>query len=321
MPSLKQKSKPAGANLTLLAVLVAVVAAMAMPAAGLAAPPPEPEPPQLSFEPGSHDFGLQPINNGSGQANFQLRNNGSEVVQVNSIEITGSGSEAFFTNTNCPGYNLQPGETCYVQVYFSPHDTSEYVAQLRANAGPYSFTADLSGRGGQAMITPVSNPTDFGSTPVGSAGVTHEIALTNVGNMPGGAFIAVIAGGAVGSFQLLDENCTGHLLVPGATCTLQVRFRPLSEGAKTAMLGLFGDSDGGTQIVLTGVGSAAEPAADEAPPANGTSSVNAAPESAATTQARTHRRRPRIRRQHRRANLHSAHRAVGVGGGSGPEGR
>ena len=80
MPSLKQKSKPAGANLTLLAVLVAVVAAMAMPAAGLAAPPPEPEPPQLSFEPGSHDFGLQPINNGSGQANFQLRNNGSEVV-------------------------------------------------------------------------------------------------------------------------------------------------------------------------------------------------------------------------------------------------
>lgn len=319
MPSLKQKSKPARTNLTLLAVLAAAVAAMAMPAAGLAAPPPGPEPPQLSFDPGSYDFGLQPVNNGSAQASFQLRNNGSEAVQVNSIEIAGSGSEAFYTNTNCPGYNLQPNETCYVQVYFGPHNTSEYVAQLRANAGPYSFTADLTGTGGQAMITPPANPTDFGSAAVGSAGVTDEIALTNVGNMPGGAFIAVIAGGAVGSFQLLDENCTGHMLAPRATCTLQVRFRPLSEGVKTAMLGLFGDSDGGTQIALTGVGTAPEPVTSPALPVSGTSSVSAAPESAATP-ARIHRRRPRIRRR-RRANLHSAHRVAPANLSNGSEGR
>src|SRR5262249_60648922 len=92
----------------------------------------------------------------------------------------------------------------------------------------------------------------------GSAGTTREITIANTGNMPGGAFIAVIAGGAVGSFHLLDENCTGVELVPAATCTIQVRFQPLSEGVKKATLGLFGDNDGGTGVVLTGVGAAAD---------------------------------------------------------------
>ena len=234
-------------------MLFAFLAAIAVrPAAGLAAPIGPPEPPQLAFEPGSYDFGLQSVNNGSSQANFQLRNTGGEAAQVNLVEISGPGSEAFWTNTNCFGFNLQPNETCYVHVYFGPRDAREYSAQLRANVGPYSFAADLAGTGGRAGLAPAFNPTDFGVAKVGSVGVTHEIAVSNTGNMPGGAFIAVIAGGAVGSFQLLDENCTGRELAPAATCTLQVRFRPLSEGVKTATLGLFGDQDGGTQIVLTG---------------------------------------------------------------------
>jgi hypothetical protein len=119
--------------------------------------------------------------------------------------------------------------------------------------------------------------------------------------------------GAVGSYQLLDENCTGHPLAPAATCTLQVRFRPLSEGVKTASLGLFGESDGGTQVILTGVGSAPEPAAY--PPASAGSSANAGTVAGppAPRLAKPHRRRPRIiRRRHRRADLHVAHRVLGA---------
>ncbi len=305
-------------------MLFTVLAVIAVrPAAGLAAPV-EPEPPQLSFEPGSYDFGLQSVNNGNSQANFQLRNTGTEAAQVNSIEITGSGSEAFWTNTNCFGYNLQPNETCYVQVYFGPRDAREYTAQLRANVGPYAFTADLTGTGGRAILEPASNPTDFGVAKVGSAGVVQEIRVTNTGNMPGGAFIAVIAGGAVGSYQLLDENCTGHELMPAATCTLQIRFRPLSEGVKTAMLGLFGDSDGGAQIVLTGVGAAADPLPDSAPAsasAADTASTNVVAGPPASSAGKPRKRRPKIRRQHRRANLNSAHRAAGKHLKSAPEGR
>lgn len=304
MPSIQQKSKPAITTLFSLALLVAVTAVMAMPAVGFAAPPVEPEPPQLAFEPGSYDFGLQPVNNNS-QANFQLRNTGSEEAHVDSVGISPPGDESFWTNTNCPGMTLRPNETCSVQVYFSPRNATDYAVQLRANVGPYSFTADLTGTGGQAILAPAFNPTDFGVAAVGSAGVTHEIRVSNVGNLPGGAFIAVIAGGAVGSFQLLDENCTGHELAPAATCTLQVRFRPLSEGVKTATLGLFGDQDGGTQIVLTGVGTAPEPASS--PPSGPAASASPAATVAASTpvarrRAKTHRGK-RIHRRHHRVAL------------------
>jgi hypothetical protein len=147
-----------------------------------------------------------------------------------------------------------------VQVSFNPYEVAPFSAQLRAqsDAGT-SFTADLGGEGGRPELTVATNPTNFGSVPIESGGVTKTIDVTNEGNMPGGVFIAVISGGAIGSFHLLDENCTGIPLSPEATCNLQVNFDPISTGAKTARLFLAGDGDGGAQITLTGVGLEAEP--------------------------------------------------------------
>jgi hypothetical protein len=238
---------------------------LALPAAAAAAPSGEPGPPQLAFEPGSYDFGLRRVNSEAGQAYLQLRNNGEAVAPVYSLEIAGSGSSSFWIGqSSCYGANLNPSETCSVQVNFNPNDATIYEAQLRAGSeGGTSFSAGLSGEGGRAEVGPVSDPTSFGAAAVGSTGVTRTIEIINRGNYPGGAFIAIVAGGAVGSFHLLDENCTGIPLDPEATCTLLVNFQPLSTGVKTARLVLFGDSDGGSQITLTGIGTEAE---DEAGP-------------------------------------------------------
>jgi hypothetical protein len=319
MLSLRQKSKSARTTFILLGFFVTVLATMAIrPVASLAEPPEPAEPPQLSFEPGSYDFGMQPLNWGSTQTNFQLRNTGAEAFQVGSSEIVGPGSGAFWTGgSNCYGSVLLPGEACYAQIYFGPYDATEFTAQFKVNVGSYSFSADLSGVGGRAILAPATGSTDFGVAPVGSAGTTREIQVSNLGNMAGGVFIAVVSGGAVGSFQLLDENCTGVELAPAATCTLQVRFRPLSEGVKKATLSLFGDSDGGTQIVLTGVGSApdppkADPHSNPAPGAPGSAaaaapsvvevSVNHGRPRKAKHKPKVHRWRPR----HRRAAVHTA---------------
>ncbi|HEY5815338.1 MAG TPA: choice-of-anchor D domain-containing protein [Solirubrobacterales bacterium] len=253
-------SKSAGRRFafSLLAMLL-----VALAAASFAAAAPEegeegtPAPPQLVFEPDHYDFGLQPLNWGSQQATFQLRNVGGEPFQIGGPQISGPGSSAFWTgNSNCYGATLQPGDACYAQINFGPYSIDEYTAQFSVNVGSYSFAADLSGTGGRATFAPAASTTDFGVARVGSPGTVREIAISNTGNMPGGVFIAVIAGGAIGSFQILDENCTGVELVPDATCTLQVRFQPVSEGVKKATLGLFGESEGPTPIVLTGVGSA-----------------------------------------------------------------
>jgi hypothetical protein len=268
------RSKPARAGtasaltfLTLCAAMLVLSAAAMAAAAPGGGSPPEPPLPQLSFEPGSYDFGLRQVNNGSNQATIQLRNTGEASAPVYSLELNGSGTFQI-GQSDCFGKTLNPNETCYVQVNFNPWEAVAFSAQLRATSeGGTSFTANISGEGGQALLGAATESTNFGSVAVGSAGVTKTIDVTNTGNYPGGSFIAVIAGGAIGSFHLLDENCTGIPLSPGATCNLVVNFQPLSTGAKTARLGLFGDSDGGAQIMLTGVGldPVAAPALSAAP--------------------------------------------------------
>ena len=299
MPSLRQKSKPARTTFILLGFAAALLASMVIrPVASLAAPVEPAEPPQLVFEPDHYDFGLQPLNWGSQQTNFQLRNAGSEAIQVGYSQISGPGSSAFWTgSSNCYGSILQPGEACYAQVYFGPNEATEFTAQFSVNVGDYSFSAALSGTGGRASLQPDAAATDFGVAKVGSA-TTREIEITNTGNMPGGAFIAVIAGGAIGSFQILDENCTGVELIPAATCTLQVRFQPVSEGVKKAMLGLFGEGEGPSPIILTGVGAAPDPAS-----AASSNPLAGAVGTASAEQPKAAKRKPRTRRYGKRHRL------------------
>jgi hypothetical protein len=249
----------------------------------------EPPLPQLAFEPGSYDFGLRQVNSNASQAYLQLRNSGEILAPVYSLEIVGPGSSSFWIGqSSCYGANLNPNETCSVQVNFNPNDATTYEAQLRVGSeGGTSFTADLSGEGGRANIGPVSDPTSFGAAAVGSPGVTRTIEITNRGNYPGGAFIAIVAGGAIGSFHLLDENCTGIPLDPEATCNLLVNFQPLSTGVKTARLGLFGDSDGGSQITLTGIGVEAESATAAGSP----SAIGAFPQASGKRRAKHRRHR------------------------------
>jgi hypothetical protein len=277
---------------------------LALPAGGAAAPaegeggPPEGQPlPQLGFEPGGYDFGLQQANSNASQAYLQLRNNGAGVAPVYSLEIAGPGSNAFWIGqSSCYGANLNPNEACSVQVNFNPSDATAYDAQLRAGSeGGTSFTAGLSGEGGRAKIGPAFDPTSFGAVPVGSGGVTKAIEITNRGNYPGGAFIAVIAGGAVGSYHLLDEDCTGIPLSPEASCTVLINFDPLSTGVKIARLGLFGDSDGGAQVTLTGIGTEPEEAEDAGEPV----SAAAAPELRRKRHLGPHRHRGAHRRSRR----------------------
>jgi hypothetical protein len=224
-------------------------------------------PAQLAFTPDGYDFGIQRVSRAEGSANFQLANVGEARTQLGGLGIGGPDHDNFWTNGgNCsPGYWLQPGESCNVQVGFNPWDTVAYEAELQAHVNGATFTASLTGFGGRAVVETTPNPVDFGALPVGSVGPITPIVVSNNGNVATSFFIAVIAGGSVASFQLIDEDCTGAPLDPGASCTAYVRFTPQVTGPKAARLALFGDEEGGTMVMLTGEGTA--PASPVSPPA------------------------------------------------------
>jgi hypothetical protein len=294
------RRKPARAGAAAATLLIAVC--MALPSPAMAEGPEGPTPPHLSFDPPSYEFGVLPVNSDSALASLQLRNDGETATPV-TLDVVGGSGTFRIGGSDCSGRTLNPGESCLVQVEFRPYNAMPFEAQLRAVAeGGTAFTAGLHGEGGRAIFTPATDPANFGSVPVGSEGVTQTIDVTNTGSAPGGAFIAVISGGAIGSFHLLDENCTGFLLSPGSTCNLQVSFQPLSTGAKTARLSLFGEQDGGTQILLSGIG--LEPELEPEP-------VESAPSDLLPGRANPKRRarsklhRHRLRRRLHRANVAS----------------
>ena len=211
-------------------------------------------PPLLEFSPASYDFGIVRTNENR-STGLQVTNSGEGFAQVNNITIGGADSNYFWTgNSTCWSHPLAPGESCFVEANFGPREPREYEAELQVSANGTSFAAALTGTGGGAMLEPDSNPVELGQATVGSRGDVRTILLTNNGNLAGGYFIAVIAGGDSASFQLLDENCTGEPVAPAATCTARVRFTPQSSGPKVARLALFGDSEGGTMVFLGGEG-------------------------------------------------------------------
>ncbi|MDX6623172.1 MAG: hypothetical protein QOE75_1104 [Solirubrobacterales bacterium] len=220
-------------------------------------------PPQLTFSPPAHDFGIVRVNRESAEAFMQVTNSGEAPVQVFNFDVQGDTSVFSHGSSSC-SLLLAPGQSCSVRVYFSPYDQVDYQAELRASTGGEHFSATLSGRGGRSVIGPASNPVDFGAATVGSK-VVRTITLTNSGDLPGAFFIAVIAGGDVGSFRLLSESCTMIELQPAHSCTVRVRFEPQEPGPLSARFAMFGDSDDGTMVFLEGAGLPAPAAGAESP--------------------------------------------------------
>ena len=220
--------------------------------------------PQLTFSPPSYDFGMQRVY--EMRSNYlQVFNSGEATVQINNFEVNG-GSGSFWTgNGDCFSHQLEPGQSCNVEVNFNPQDAVSYTAELRAVTNGYGFGATLSGSGGRAIIEASPNPADFGALTVGASSAAQTITITNSGNIPAGFFIGIVAGGDSASFQLLSENCTGAELMPSSSCTARVRFRPQDAGPKAAYMAFFGDNDGGAMVGLKGEGVA--PAVTLAPSA------------------------------------------------------
>lgn len=220
-------------------------------------------PAELAWNPATADFGLQPVYNNA-QHSFQLENAGEAPVGFNNFQFSGPDSGYFWTGeSNCwnfPGGMIGPGQSCSVQVSFQPSEVRGYEADLVASGGSGAKAVlPLSGEGGRAELVAESNPFSFGTAGVGGSGSVRTISLTNQGNLPGAFFIAVVAGGDSGSFELLDESCSGfEPIAPGGNCEAQIRFHPQSPGPKEARMALFGEGDGGTMILLEGEGQASQ---------------------------------------------------------------
>ncbi|WP_028062276.1 Ig-like domain repeat protein [Solirubrobacter soli] len=109
-----------------------------------------------------------------------------------------------------------------------------------------------------------------GRVAVGGSG-TVRVTLTSAGSVALRVTSVTIGGGA---FAIAADRCSGAAVAPGATCVVDVAFKPVAAGAQTATLTFADDAPGAPHAVtLTGTGTARPVGAGFAPGHSTTLSV------------------------------------------------
>ena len=93
----------------------------------------------------------------------------------------------------------------------------------------------------QPVMTIVPTTVVFADQAQNSLSATQTVTVTNSGNAP----LLVSRVAVAGDFQVAMDGCTGSTVGLQASCTVQVRFLPAAQGARTGLLTVYGNVSGG----------------------------------------------------------------------------
>jgi hypothetical protein len=205
--------------------------------------------PAASLSPASLVFASQGINTSSTSKQATLTNNGSVPLGISSLQTSGD----FAQTNNCPA-TLAPAASCTVNVVFTPMAAGSRTGSLSVATNPAVLMAPvaLSGTGVTSAIGVFSPQSlNFGSAGVSSSS-TQTVTLTNVGT-------ATLTFSLFPTGDFSVSSTCGNSLAPGASCPLNVVFRPSAIGNRTGSLSLSADNSTPEPpaVSLSGTGTAA----------------------------------------------------------------
>jgi hypothetical protein len=202
---------------------------------------------QASFSPASLSFANQVLNTTSNAQPVTLSATGNSCLKV-SLAVTGD-----FAQSNTCGAGVPAGQSCVVNVTFTPTATGTRTGVLSLNGNAASVS--LSGTGfipAAASVSPSS--INFGNLVVGTESPAQTVTVSNTGGSTLHINSLLVSGDP--DFFTLTNNCVGGPgVAPGGTCSAQVVFFPHSAGAGSATLTIGSDaSNGPVSVALSGTG-------------------------------------------------------------------
>jgi len=209
----------------------------------------------LSVNPSFHDFGAVDLSATSAPFLFTVSNTGGVATGALTLALTGSNPGDFTISTNACSAALAPGATCTFALQARPTQTGARSATLVLTANPGGsllVPLTVQGRLPAALdLTPAAH--DFGSVAVGTSSATRTFTITNPGGASTGTPAVSITGPNATAFQVVTSTCTAPLAA-GASCTVAVRYQPLSLTTATASLEIVATPGGTASAGLTGFG-------------------------------------------------------------------
>ena len=202
-----------------------------------------------SVNPTSLSFGSQGENTTSAAQTITLTNNGGIALVPTSITANGD----FSRTVSCIGATINTGQSCAIQVTFSPTALGARTGQLviEGNIASGNIVVGLSGTGTPPPAVTLSPQSiDFGNVESETTAAALQITVAN----SGGVAAAISSVTVTGPF-LLAGNACGASVAADSDCELTVQFSPTSNGPASGKLTMVDDA--GTQTVqLSGNGTA-----------------------------------------------------------------
>lgn len=201
-----------------------------------------------SLAPTNLNFGNQVVGSSSPAQAVKLSNSGSAVLNISSVTPSGD-----YSQTNNCGSSLATGANCTINVVFNPSGAGNRAGAISVtdDAPGSPQTVTLSGTGVTSAPSVGLNPTTltYGGQLVGAGSTPQAVTLTNSGN----AALDITSIIASGDFSQ-SNNCSASLGA-GASCAINVTFKPIASGSRTGQLSV-ADNAGGTPqtVTLAGTG-------------------------------------------------------------------
>ena len=211
--------------------------------------------PAPTLVPGVLSFASQAVGSQSQPQSTELFQPGNTEISVYSATVTG---DFVLWENGCENYVLGPGnsETCGILVTFQPTTTGVRSGTLSVTSSGGTQNLALVGTATAAINVSVSpSSIGFGTELLGSTSQYRTVTIANIGSQSV-SFTSIVTAGADPSDFVVNDLCGGTLGV-GASCNVQVSFRPTRPHVRTATLNISDNAAASPQSVsLSGTGTA-----------------------------------------------------------------
>jgi hypothetical protein len=208
--------------------------------------------PLIAVSPTACDFGQARVGNAASRP-LQVRNDGSAPLLVVATDVSGANASSFDVTSGRAPFVVAPGSTHEIQIRFRPGTVGSKSATLRIASDALrdpEVHVPLTGTGTAPDIAgPATH--DFGDGRVGGT-YTHPIEVRNEGTADLLVSGLEIAGIDAAEFRLPAAG--SFVVAPGASGVIQVRWRPVTAGPKSAVLRVASDDpdEPSIEIALAG---------------------------------------------------------------------
>jgi Abnormal spindle-like microcephaly-assoc'd, ASPM-SPD-2-Hydin/HYDIN/CFA65/VesB-like, Ig-like domain/Cep192 domain 4 len=192
-------------------------------------------PPAFSVNPASLNFNNQQPGLPSAPQTVTITNNGGAPMANIGFQITGAAASSYSVGATTCGTVLNSGNSCTVQIAFTPGATGAIAAALAissSTAGVPAVAVPLNGSG-QLTSGLSTNPSqiNFPVVAAGQSSTEQQITVTNSSSYA----IGSVTLAASAPFSLAQNACNGNLDA-GANCTAAVIFQPNAGGSASGVL-------------------------------------------------------------------------------------